>query len=150
MPGGRPSEKPDNLPELVDQYLNECVDDFKGQVKSVKLPTISGFALKIGFNESTMYEWEKRDEQFSKSLSKIKEEQKNRLLNQGLSGNYNSTIAKLVLSANHGISENQKIDLKTETTDLSDEQIEAKILELQRKAGAIGSAGGEAETQGKE
>lgn len=106
MPGGRPSEKPDNLPELVSEYLKDRTDDGD----EVKLPTISGFARKIGFNETTMYEWAKTDTQFSKSLGEIKAEQKDRLLNKGLSGKYNSTIAKLVLSANHGMVEKKEID----------------------------------------
>jgi len=106
---GRPSEKPNNLPELVDKYLKACKDDFKSEVKSVSLPTISGFSLEINFNESTMYEWAKNDESFSKSLEKIKTEQRKRLLNQGLSGNYNSTIAKLILASNHGMSDKQEI-----------------------------------------
>ena len=106
----RPSEKQDNLPELVDEYLKECKDKFTSEGNSVNLPTISGFARKIGFNESTMYEWVKTDPIFSKSLEDIKDEQRDRLLNQGLAGNYNSTIAKLVLSANHGMAEKKEVD----------------------------------------
>ena len=106
---GRPSEKPDNLSKLVDDYINQCKDSFTSEGNSVNLPTISGFAREIGFNESTMYEWAKDDKDFSKFLEDIKDEQRNRLLNQGLAGNYNSTIAKLVLAANHGMSDKQEI-----------------------------------------
>lgn len=107
---GAPSKKPDNLIEMVDQYLTDCKDLFTSEGNTVKLPTISGFALEIGFNESTMHEWAKKDKDFSKSLEKIKTEQRNRLLNQGLAGNYNSTIAKLILSSNHGMVERKEVD----------------------------------------
>jgi hypothetical protein len=43
-------------------------------------------------------------------LKKIKDIQRERLLYNGLSGDYNSTIAKLVLSANHGMSEKSEVD----------------------------------------
>lgn len=109
MPAGRPTSKPKDLKDLVENYIRDCKDNFTGQVNKVELPTISGFARRIGFNESTMYEWAKNDEEFSKSLNDIKDEQRNRLLNQGLAGNYNSTIAKLVLAANHGMSDKQEI-----------------------------------------
>jgi curved DNA-binding protein CbpA len=41
-------------------------------------------------------------------LKKILDEQKQRLLNKGASGEYNSTIAKLILSANHGMAEKKE------------------------------------------
>lgn len=106
----RPSEKPDNLVELVDEYLTECQDEFTINSSTVDLPTIEGFALKISFHKDTLYEWAKTDKEFSDSLGKIKQEQKKRVLNQGLAGNYNSTIAKLILAANHGMSDKAEID----------------------------------------
>ena len=110
MPGGRPSVKPDNLPELVEEYINECTDDFTEDIKKVNIPTVEGFALKIGVNPSTIYAWEKDDAEFSNTLSNIKAEQKKRLFSEGLAGNYNPTIAKLALSANHGMVEKKEVD----------------------------------------
>jgi len=53
----------------------------------------------------TLYEWRDKHKDFSHSLEKIVTEQHKRLLDKGLSGEYNSTIAKLILSSNHGMSE---------------------------------------------
>ena len=104
---GRPT---DYRPEFVDkasEYIRSCEDviDRKNDIAKVQLPTIEGFALHLDVNKTTLYEWANKYPEFSNALEKIKEEQRTRLLNQGLAGNYNSTIAKLVLSANHGMSE---------------------------------------------
>jgi len=123
---GRPT---DYKPEYIlkaDEYLSKYKDEVSTIVKSenpfsgattyervlkVNLPTIEKFAVYIGHVVSTLYEWDKLYPEFSKALNKIKQEQKNRLLDNGLSGAYNSTIAKLILSANHGMSEKTLTDI---------------------------------------
>jgi hypothetical protein len=117
---GRPSEYKPEYCQKVDEYLQSRQDEDVKVVKQasiekgyemydtklkVKLPTIEGFALFIGVNKTSLYEWEKIHDEFSNALGKIRTEQQQRLLDKGLSGEYNSTIAKLVLSANHGMSE---------------------------------------------
>ena len=106
---GRPSEYKEEYIDKVDEYLALNVDEEEERLK-VKLPTIEGFALFIGVNKTSLYEWEKKHDDFSNALNKIRTEQQGRLLNKGLSGDYNSTIAKLILSSNHGMSEKQNID----------------------------------------
>lgn len=123
---GRPCEYKEEYISKVDEYLSQCVDGHKEvfktrqmtdedgkikevitneSVKKVSLPTIEWFALYIGVAKSSLYEWVSDNDEFSNALDKIMIEQKRRLLEEGLSGNYNSTIAKLVLSANHGMKE---------------------------------------------
>lgn len=122
---GRPSEYKEEYIAKVDEYLAANIDEevqivkqansekgyqmFDNKLK-VKLPTIEGFAVFIDVNKTSLYEWEKKHDDFSNALNKIRVEQKKRLLNMGLSGDYNPTIAKLVLSANHGMSEKSEID----------------------------------------
>lgn len=92
--------------------------------QQVNLPTIEGFALFIGVSRRSVFEWAAlTDDQgvlrypdFAHSLEKINTEQQKRLLNKGLSGEYNSTIAKLVLSANHNMRE--KADLTSDNKPL--------------------------------
>lgn len=123
---GRPCEYKEEYIGKVDEYLSQCVDGHKEvfktrqmtdedgkikevitneSVKKVSLPTIEWFALFIGVAKSSLYEWVNDNDKFSNALDKIMIEQKRRLLEEGLSGNYNPTIAKLVLSANHGMKE---------------------------------------------
>ena len=121
--GGRPSEYKPEYVEKVDEYLATRVDEqyqllktegykttsWENKIK-VKLPTLEDFAQVLGCTHKTLTEWEKVNPEFLLALDKIRNEQKKRLLDSGLSGDYNSTIAKLILSSNHGMTEKSEVD----------------------------------------
>ena len=126
MGKGRPTTYKEEYIDKVDEYLAECQDEEKQVVKQssekydmydnklkVNLPTVEGFALWLGIPKRTLYDWKDAHEDFSHSLERIVEEQRKRLLNMGLSGDYNSTIAKLILSSNHGYTEKTATDHTT-------------------------------------
>lgn len=124
---GRPTKYLEEYNNKVDEYLELHQDkelekvglrSEKGYEKidyvlRVNLPTIEGFARFIGVNKTTLYEWDKKYPDFSNSLDKIRIEQQTRLINEGLAGNYNPTIAKLILSSNHGMREKTEQDITT-------------------------------------
>lgn len=122
MVAWRPTKYTEDMIDKVEDYLAECVDEVYDYVKSetewsrsrgrsreqkikVKLPTIEWFALYLGVNKTSIYEWKEKNEEFSNALEKINQEQRKRLLDNGLNWTYNPMIAKLVLSANHGMKE---------------------------------------------
>lgn len=126
---GRPTKYKEEFIDKAYEYLQACKDEQYQLTKSfsdkgeswenkikVKLPTIGGFALFIGTSEKTLYNWANEDNNFLQALNDIKEEQKKQLLEKGLSGDYNSTIAKLILSSNHGMAEKRE-DKVDHTTD---------------------------------
>jgi hypothetical protein len=125
MAGGRPTKYSPTLVKKADEYLKISQDEYDefhkvrsnsektadgfDRILKVNLPTVEGFAAFIEVNGDTVVEWAKKYAEFSAALAKIKRVQRERLMNNGLSGNYNSTIAKLILSSNHGMRERQDI-----------------------------------------
>jgi len=114
---GRPSEYTDALAKKAQKYLDGCVDSIEEYHKTrgeksdsyerivrVKLPTIEGLAIAIGINKTTVYEWEKKYPAFSNVIEDLRNVQADRLLNNGMSGDYNPTIAKVLLTK-HGYRE---------------------------------------------
>lgn len=120
---GRPTNYRESLNEKVNKYLKTCVDEItefhktRGEksdtyerILKVNLPSIVGFGIYAGVPESTLYDWRDKHLNFSESLAKIVDAQKLVLMTEGLSGNYNASIAKLILSANHNMVEKKEFD----------------------------------------
>lgn len=126
MPGGRPTNYKEEYITKVDEYLELCQDEefdwtktlgdksesWEHRVK-VKLPTLEGFSLYIDASLRVLADWEARYPEFLRALDKIRSAQKERLIEKGLSGDYNPTIAKLILSSNHGMNEKTETDIKS-------------------------------------
>lgn len=119
---GRPTKYSANMLKKAREYIEQCVDEYTEFHKSrgsqsnsferivkVKLPSIEGLSLFLGVTRSTVYLWRDNYQDFSDTLDEIEALQRERLITGGLGGDYNSTIAKLVLSANHGMTEKTDI-----------------------------------------
>lgn len=133
--------KPEYI-QSVDEYLALCVDEeleyhktrgeksdsFERRIK-VKLPTKEGFAAFIGRTSHTVDAWEDKYPDFGKAVAKIKTTQREKLLENGLSGEYNPLITKLLLSAVHGLSEKTEVAATITDTSLTPEQ-KAKLDKL--------------------
>lgn len=128
MAHGRPVEYTSEHVEKARKYLSECVDQIEEYHKTrgeksdtyerlvrVKLPTIEGLAAYLKVARSTLYLWEETYPDFSDILEELRVNQADRLLNEGMSGTYNSTIAKVLLTK-HGYREG--IDQSTNGKDL--------------------------------
>ena len=96
--GGRPTKYKPEYCNLT-AYLKAC------ERENDTLPTVCGYAIFLGVGEQTLRDWKKSHPEFSGSLDRLKTIQKNMLINRGLLGTYNPTIAKLILCANHGMKE---------------------------------------------
>lgn len=93
----RPTDYNENTISQAKDYINSCKDSDK----TVNLPTAEGLALYLGVSRRVLYDWADKYEAFLHILDELNSEQAKRLINNGLSGKYNSNIAKLVL-AKHG------------------------------------------------
>ena len=90
-------------PELLDKsyrYMEEW------QKQGDMIPSHEGLILFIGISSTCCYDWAK--EKFSEILDKLMLMQKQELINKGLSSEFNSNIAKLVLGK-HGYSDKKEL-----------------------------------------
>lgn len=133
-PEGRPTKYDDSIVEKAREYLEACEDEEYERVKTegdkstsyelsvkVKIPTIEGLSLYLKVRRSTVYEWIEKYEEFSDIVDEIMAVQAQRLLENGLSGIYNSKIAQIMLSK-HGYIERKEEDVHT------DGKLEIKIV----------------------
>jgi len=120
---GRPSKYSEEMLERTEQYIESCEDDLANKI--VNLPTIEGLAYELKVNKTTIYEWRKVHEDFSNLIEDLLAKQAKALVNCGLAGTYNSTIAKVLLTK-HGYREGQDI-----TT--MDEKLSTGVIMLPQK-----------------
>lgn len=117
---GRPTDYCDEIVEKARQYVLSAEDEdinqlagltqkgtelFKSRIK-VNLPSIEGLSLHLGISRETVYDWESQESKkvFSDIIKELRAKQGKQLINKGLSGEYNSTIVKVLLSK-HGYRE---------------------------------------------
>jgi len=106
-PGGRPTKYTPALLRKAHAYVAGAYE-LEGEI----IPTIEGLALFVGIYRATVYAWKDEDgkKEFSDIVRKCEMKQCSKLINSGLAGNYNASIAKLMLSK-HDYIEKTKQDL---------------------------------------
>lgn len=119
MPAGRPTKYNQKMLKKTRAYILNCNDteeDKENNIsKKVNIVSIEGLAYEIKVNKTTIYEWCKDNEEYSNVIEELRAKQAKMLLNKGLSGEYNPTIAKVLLTK-HGYREG--IDNTTNDKDL--------------------------------
>lgn len=131
MPAGRPSAYTPEILQKAIEYLDGGYSS-EGAV----IPSVEGLALFIGKARSTVYEWANHDDkkEFSDILEQILSKQAVLLLNKGLTGEFNSNIAKLALGK-HDYKDKAETDLTTDGKSLNLQPVErqAKITAILAK-----------------
>jgi hypothetical protein len=131
-PGGRPTKyEGEKTLEKLRAYIDSCVDGYeefvthlkkvkgKGKQKAktvqmlerkfrVRLPMLEGVALALDIQVPTIQEWRKQYPEFSSLIAKVLQLQAQRLAENSLTGLYNPTIAKVLLSK-HGYREGHEL-----------------------------------------
>lgn len=114
MGAGRPTDLTPELIEKARGYLATCVDDLSDlNRKVVNLPMVAGLALFLRCSRDSVYEWAKKNKDFSDIVDEILSSQEERLAKGGISGVYNPTISKLLL-AKHGYHDKAEVDHKND------------------------------------
>ena len=103
----RPTAFTEDMLSQAGDYLTKGYKD-EGQ----SVPTVAGLALALNVARSTIYKWcEDSEHPFSDYLEKCNAVQELELINKGLDGTFNSTMAKLILGR-HGYSDKQETEHK--------------------------------------
>lgn len=154
---GRPTKYNENeFIAKLEEYLKLRQDNIEtftnnrggvSRVWQVKLPTIEGFAAYLGVMRRTLQLWEKQYPVVADGLDQIRHQQLQRLIDEGLGGNYNPAIVKLLLSHNHGIKEETVSEVKGEIkTDFSDDQVKRIAERIAARGRSNGDPSGEKES----
>lgn len=99
---GRPTKYRRKCLKIIENYLLECFTKHK-------IPFIQEISMRLGVNDDTLNEWCKVNRDFSATIKRVKDYQKMRLMDDGLSGKVNTSMAIFLLKANHGLIETQRI-----------------------------------------
>lgn len=107
MAGGRPIEyNAVKHAKGVAAYVNECKKNFY-------LPTIEGLAVHLSVARATLYDWADKYPEFSDIFEQLRALQASMLIQNGLKGDYNATITKLILTK-HDYRDKQETDIKSD------------------------------------
>lgn len=95
-------------------------DILKHVQKNKKCRSLSEAAVEVGeYEELISYLLNKFSNTVFKSIKKAKDIVKNRLVNQGLDGEANATMAIFILKNNHNMTDKQQTDVTTNGKDLN-------------------------------
>ena len=119
MAGGRPTDYSQAMLDAAEEYII----NYK-EIHGDAIPSIAGLACVLGVSKSTVYLWRDNHPKFSDTLSRILTWQERDTINGGITGEFNSTISKLVL-ANHGYSDTSTVNQTT--THKVDESLAEKL-----------------------
>lgn len=105
MPAGAPTKYRDHMIKDALGYVDGGYAE-KGQA----IPTMAGLAFLLGIHKDTLNEWRKDPdkEKLSVIIDKLDNLQEVELVSKGLKGEYNPTIAKVLLGK-HGYSDKQEV-----------------------------------------
>lgn len=123
---GRPTKYTPALQKKADEYIKRLPE---GQI----VHSVEGLALHLGIHRDTCYAWRDSIEEFSDTLESVMKMQAVALINNGLSGEFNSAITKLMM-ANHGYRERSEVDNLSSDGSMSPQKIERVILDVKEVA----------------
>ncbi|HZX14948.1 MAG TPA: terminase small subunit [Thermodesulfobacteriota bacterium] len=103
----KPTKYSEETLKTYDEYMAEAIP------QNMKIPTVEGFALKLGISKETLYQWRKIHKEISDALRELKMKQKEYLTEIGVFGGkeINSNIVMLLLKVNHKMIESTHTDI---------------------------------------
>lgn len=123
--GGRPTSYSTEMLEKSREYVTTY------HKHGHAVPSVAGLSTVLKVNRSTIYEWAADPEksEFSNIYNQILSEQEQITLSNGLNGDFNATIAKLLLGK-HGYSDKAETQTTVTLENMSDDELQARIQAL--------------------
>lgn len=136
-PFGRPTKLTPEIVEKARRYID--VEIKLGGLYAGDLPTVAGLAIYLKVARSSIYEWadDRTTElgaNFSDTLEDILAHQQYMLQGKTLKGEYNPTIAKMMLNVNHDMVERTKTDVTTDGEKITNPYTGLTTAELKKLA----------------
>ena len=123
---GRPPKYDDAVQASADYYM------LNWKELGDSIPSRVGLCCYIGIAKSTSYEWEGKYPRFSDTLKAIDALQEHAAINKGITGEFNSTITKLVL-ANHGYHEKSDVSHSSPDGTMTPARVDSTLIEALAK-----------------
>lgn len=128
-PGGRPTKFSPAVYDQVEQYLQSCGKE------NMSLPTIEGLAGYIGVTSETIRVWSSENKEFSATVKKLADKQKQQLMDDGMYGGkeVNAAMAIFLLKVNHGmkdITNQTNVQVNMPTFNVMSEEAKKQLEEL--------------------
>ena len=119
---GRPSKYNATIQKKADEYISNLPED-------EVIHTVEGLADYINVARSTVYKWRDEIDEFSDTLETILRKQAKTLINNGLTGEFNAPMTKMLMNVNHGYRERSELDNLSSDGSMSPQKIERVIIE---------------------
>lgn len=97
--------------EEAEIVFDKLSQEQMGERDGDDLPTIEGLGLRLRVSRDTIYRWAEENDHFALMVELLMMKQSNQLQQRGVKGDYNSTIAKLLLTK-HGYADKSETDNK--------------------------------------
>jgi len=99
--GGRPTKYTPDIWPKIKKYLSMCGRE------NMALPTVEGLAIHLDVTSETIRQWATKYKEFSLTIKKLADKQKEQLMNDGMYGGkeINQAMAIFLLKVNHGMNE---------------------------------------------
>ena len=101
--GGRPTKLTDELKAKAELYLTDYLSN------EDIVPSVAGLACYLEISRSSLYNYKDENARFLDIVERVELLQEKMLVNGGLMGDFNPTIAKLMMTK-HGYSDKQEVD----------------------------------------
>lgn len=107
---GRPTKYKPEIFDKIKEYLSMC-----GRQQQ-SLPTIEGLANYLDITSETIRQWAKKYKDFSLTIKKLADKQKQQLIDDGMYGGkeINAAMAIFLLKVNHGMKDTKIMGVRTD------------------------------------